>query len=358
MQKVKFARNVNNDFFTTLRQRVSSYFEERKISRHADSRMVFKSIFMLALYLVPFVISITMVSNPWIFFALWVIMGIGMSGIGLSIMHDANHGAYSENKNVNLMMGYLLNIIGGCAAYWKIQHNLLHHTYTNIHGLDEDISRTKVLRFSPHSEKLKIHRYQHYYAWFLYSLMTISWAVSKEFKQLFEFRDRGLLKGKGQFNKFLLEVVISRIIYFSYMLVLPIMLVPFSGWWVVLSFIVMHLISGLILSCVFQPAHVITDTEYPLPSEDGSIENCWAIHQLQTTANFSRDSRLFSWFVGGLNYQIEHHLFPHICHVHYRDLSSIVEQTAREFNLPYHTEKTWFAALANHGRMLRKLAIE
>jgi linoleoyl-CoA desaturase len=354
--KIKFTRNSANDFHSVLNKRVAEYFEQKGVSKYADGRMVIKTIFMLALYFVPFILSLTVVESKAVFLLLWVIMGIGSAGIGLSVMHDANHGAYSSNKRVNEIMGYCLNVIGGCASYWKIQHNVLHHTYTNIQGFDEDISRVKILRFSPNAEKRKIHRYQHYYAWFLYSLMTLAWVTIKEFSQLFEFRDRGILKNKAEFNKMLVEVVLTKALYYGYILVLPMLILPFSPWFILLAFLITHLVAGFILSCVFQPAHVMPDCEYPMPDDEGNIENNWAVHQLLTTANYANKSRIFSWYAGGLNFQIEHHLFPHICHIHYKKIAPIVRKTAEEFNLPYHSEKTVLSALASHTRMLKMLA--
>lgn len=353
---IKFARATSNDFFKILRQRVDSYFEENKISRLADGRMVFKTIFMLALYLVPFIISLTIVESKLVYFGLWIIMGIGMAGIGLSIMHDANHGSYSKNKFVNYGLGHMINIVGGCASFWKIQHNVLHHTYTNIHGHDEDISRTKIIRMSPHAPKKAIHQYQHYYAWFLYGLMTLTWATNKEFQQIFEFKEKGLLDEKGVYATFWTELIVTKVLYHAYIFGLPLLLTPFSFGFILVSFLAMHFLAGIILGYVFQPAHVIMENDFPLPDETGCVKNTWAINQITTTANFAPNGGLFSWYVGGLNFQIEHHLFPNICHVHYKAISGIVEKTAKEFDLPYLSEKTWFAAIANHQRLLKKLA--
>ena len=353
---IKFARATSSDFFKVLRQRTDAYFEDNKITRYANGKMVFKTVFMIALYFAPFILSFTVVESAWAYFGLWLIMGLGMAGIGLSIMHDANHGSYSKSKFVNTTLGYLVNFVGGCAAFWKVQHNVLHHTYTNIHGHDEDISRTKIIRMSPHAPKRPMHRYQHYYAWFLYGLMTITWATNKEFQQLGEFKERGLLEGKGVYNKFLAELILTKILYHAYIWGLPILFAPVSIGVIIGSFFAMHFLAGLILGLVFQPAHVITNNEFPLPDEKGNIKNTWAINQVRTTANFAPGGSLFSWYVGGLNYQIEHHLFPHVCHIHYKDLSKIVEATAKEFELPYVSEPTWFSAIANHGRMLKQLS--
>ena len=117
----------------------------------------------------------------------------------------------------------------------------------------------------------------------------------------------------------------------------------------------MFAIKIFILAVIFQPAHVMEDTEFPVSEDGKTVQENWTIHQLKTTCNLASKSRFFSWFVGGLNYQIEHHLFPNICHVHYRKLSPIVMETAKEFEIPYHTMTTFSEALVRHGRMLYKL---
>ncbi|TVQ41939.1 MAG: acyl-CoA desaturase [Saprospirales bacterium] len=353
-QPLRFSREAA-DFYQTLRKRANQYFEENNISKHANSQMVLKTITMILLYVVPFLALLFFVNNSLIFILMWFLMGLGAAGIGLCVMHDANHGAYSSNKYVNLILGNITYILGACASHWKLQHNVLHHTYTNVDGYDHDLS-APILRFSPHTKKLKIHRFQHYYAWVMYSLMTISWSTIKEFKQVGGFKKMGLIKSSKKYWNLFLESVFGKIFYFGVFLVLPALITPFSFWFVLLGFVIMHIVTGLLLSLVFQPAHVILNTEFPLPDEKGNLENNWAIHQILTTANFAGGSKFFTWVLGGLNYQIEHHLFPSICHVHYPKLSEIVEQTAKEFNLPYYSEKTWWSAIANHGKMLRQLA--
>lgn len=357
--KVKFNKGgkTSQEFYNVLRQRVSAYFETNQISRHGDAGMVFKTVFMLALYVGPFIASVFFVESNTTYFLLWLLSGLGMSGVGLSIMHDANHGSYSSNEKVNSALGFVLNMTGGCSSYWKIQHNMLHHTYTNIHGFDEDISRTPIMRFSPHAKKRPMHRYQHYYAWFAYCLMTISWITAKEFKQLKEFNSKGLIKDKAQYDKMFREAVLTKIGYYGIALFVPLFFAAVPAWLVIVSFLCMHFVAGLILSLIFQPAHVLPSSEYPMPDDSGNMENNWAIHQIMTTANFSHNSTLFSWFVGGLNYQIEHHLFPRICHIHYKELSKIVRATAEEYNLPYHSQKTWFKAISNHGKFLKDMAL-
>jgi linoleoyl-CoA desaturase len=283
-------------------------------------------------------------------------MGFGIAGIGLSVMHDANHGAYSNKPWVNNLLGFSLNLVGGNAFNWKVQHNVLHHTYTNVHDADEDISPRGVIRMHPSSEWKPMHQFQFLYAWFFYGLMTIVWVLVKDFARLPKYNREGLVKKqKADIRKEWIILIGSKILFVTYIFIIPLLLLPFSGWQILLGILLMHYIAGFILAIIFQPAHVIEGTEYPEPDQTGKLENAWAIHQLHTTTNFAQKNKLLSWYVGGLNYQVEHHLFPNICHVHYRNISPIVKQTAKEFGLPYKSEPTFIKALIGHTRLLKEL---
>jgi linoleoyl-CoA desaturase len=355
LNQVKFSKNHNEEFYKTLRKRVLDYFKEENKTRFADGNMVFKSVFMTFLYLVPFAF-LFVVSSTWLVFVLWIIMGLGMAGIGLSIMHDANHGAYSKRPWVNKMMGAYIHAVGGNDVNWRIQHNVLHHTYTNVTGMDEDIDISGVMRFSPHDRRLRLHKYQHIYAWFLYGLMTMMWFTVKDYKQLVRYKRKNLLVTQNKrFGSMLAIIIFSKIAYIGIALVIPMVFAPVAWYISFFGFLAMHFLAGLILSSIFQPAHVVPSSNYPMPDESGNIEADWAVSQMYNTANFAPNARLFSWYVGGLNYQVEHHLFPNICHTHYRQLSKIVAQTAQEYNIPYNSFKTFRKALIEHGRMLYNL---
>lgn len=353
---LKFA-NRQQDFFVTLNQRVNAYFKTNKIERTANNEMVLKTIFMLSLYFVPYALLIGgITTNLWVMLGLCVVMGLGMAGIGLSIMHDANHGSYSNKAWVNDLLGLTLNAVGGHALNWKVQHNVLHHTYTNIHDVDEDISPRGIIRMAPESKWIPMHKYQHYYAWFFYGLMTLVWVFVKDFVRLIKYQREGLIKKqKTTALREWVFMLATKAVYFTYIFAVPMWVLNLSFVQVLIGFLVMHYIAGFILAIIFQPAHVVEGTEYPMPDENGNLENSWAIHQLHTTTNFGHKAKLFSWYVGGLNYQVEHHLFPNICHVHYRKISKIVEQTAGEFGLPYKSKETFLQAIAAHARQLKWL---
>jgi linoleoyl-CoA desaturase len=358
IQTIKFAKDHNEEFYKVLKQRVADYFKKSNISRHGNASMVFKTFAMLAFYFVPFtLICMDVFESKLLIFLMWCIMGFGMAGIGLSIMHDANHGAYSKHQWVNKLVGYVITLIGGHDVNWRIQHNVLHHTYTNIHGMDEDISPGPVMRFSPHAQRRAAHKYQHIYAWFLYGMMTVSWSTVKDFLQINRYKKLELLETQGTtYARSMTILILTKIGYYILTLGLPIMLnTHMSVLGMIGSYYMMHFICGVTLGAIFQPAHVVPSSPYPKPDESGNVEADWAVSQLYNTANFAPGGRLFSWYVGGLNFQVEHHLFPNICHVHYRKISEIVKSTAEEFKLPYYSQKTWAKALAVHGQMLYNL---
>jgi linoleoyl-CoA desaturase len=354
---VKFNEKDQPEFYKELRSRVNAYFKEKNISKTANMNMYVKTVFMLALYLTPLVLMLTgVVTSVWPVIGMWAIMGLGMSGIGLSIMHDANHGSYSKNQKVNWFFGAVLNLIGGYHINWKIQHNVLHHSFTNIDGYDEDIEKQGIVRFSPNQERKGFFRFQIIYAPLLYGILTLYWGTVKDYEQLVRYHKLGLLDAQGvSFKQALVRIILNKLWYYAITIALPIILIPVAWWVVVLGFLLMSFIAGVILALIFQAAHVLEETQFYEPDENGSVENNWAIHQMKTTANFANGSLFFSWFIGGLNYQVEHHLFPHICHVHYRQIAPIVKATAEEFNVPYHSHKTFFGALKSHFKLLYEL---
>ena len=356
-QTVSFSKETNVEFYKTLRSRVNSYFKDNNITRHANAAMVIKTIVMLAIYLVPFGFLFVSGLSSWAYFVCWAMMGVGMAGVGLSVMHDANHGAYSRNENINKAIGNVLILLGGSAVNWKIQHNVLHHTYTNVTNLDEDIDPpSKLLRFTPHKKRYAAHKFQHLYAWFFYGLMTFMWFSTKDFKQAVRYKNKDLIKTQGTtYGRHLSYIILFKVIYVGLFIVSP--FVWSGGSWLVtlLGFLIMHFIAGFILSIIFQPAHVVPSSNYPMPDESGNIEADWAVNQLYNTADFAPKSKWFSWYVGGLNFQVEHHLFPNICHVHYSKIADIVKATAEEYNLPYYSYKTFMGALADHTKMLYNL---
>ena len=197
MKTINFSRVDKTKFFKTLNKRVNSYFKENQIKRTGNWKLYTKAIIMFSIFLVPFILVLTLSMPQWLMAVLMVVTGIGMAGVGMNVMHDSNHESFSSKKWVNKLMGSSIYILAGNVYNWKVQHNVLHHTFTNIKDHDEDIDAGRIIRFSKHAKWLKIHKIQKYYSIFLYGLMTINWAITTDIKQM-----HGYLKRKLSYGKF------------------------------------------------------------------------------------------------------------------------------------------------------------
>lgn len=353
---VKFINRDHNLFFSTLKKRVDEYFLNKKISKFGDKKLFLKTIALLLMYIAPFV-TMLLLSPGWLVsVGLWLLTGIGMAGLGMSVMHDANHGAYTSKPFLGWCMAHVLNLMGGSTVNWKLQHNILHHTYTNITGMDDDIANKPALRLSPHEVRRPSHRYQWWHAFLLYGLTTLYWATAKDFSQWIRYRRSRVNSAPEKTYKImLLRLILDKLVYFFVFLVVPTLFfdIPFAK--VITGFLLMHFVAGVVLTVIFQLAHSLEGTSHPMPDEQGIVKNDWAIHQMNTTMNFSPDNKWLSWYVGGLNFQVEHHLFPRISHVHYPDIAPIVKATAEEFDIPYLQNHNFSSALKAHIRFLKEL---
>ncbi len=355
MQIIKFTSNISKEhqFVVELRKKVNNYFKQNNISPKANSKMILKTIILLSSYLAPFIIILIFKPHLLIAIGLTVLMGIGIAGIGMGVMHDACHGAYSKKHWVNNLLGGSLYLLGSNVLNWKIQHNVLHHTYTNISGFDEDIDDKGPIRLSENKPLKWYHKYQFIYAFLFYGLMTIT-MLTNDFTRLLKYHKQGLLKSQNKkMGREFTKMLLRKIIYLTVIIGLPLWLTDYSIWQILFGFFIMHWTASIILSFVFQMAHVVEGAQQPLPEVNMHVE--WSVHQLNTTADFARNNKLLSWYVGGLNFQIEHHLFPNICHIHYKNIAPIVEQTAKEFGLQYNIQPTFRSALLSHIYRLKEL---
>jgi linoleoyl-CoA desaturase len=357
MKLLKFVAKDENQkaFAIAVRSRVNNYFKEKGISPKGGNRMLLKSIAMLSMYILPFIAIMLFPMSAWFALPLAVLIGIGKAGIGMSVMHDALHGSFSKKKWLNKIMGNTMYLLGSNVFTWKMQHNVFHHAYTNLEGHDEDIAIRGPIRLSEHGPYKNINRLQYIHAFFFYGLLTLSKMV-KDFIQLAAYNKAGITR-QHKVNPTLeyVKMIIYKLIYLFVLIGFPIIFTSFSWWQVLTGFMVIHWTAGFILSTIFQMAHVVEGAEQPLANENGVVENEWVVHQLNTTANFARNNLFLNWYVGGLNFQIEHHLFPNISHIHYRKISHIVEQTAIEYGFTYNIKSTFIKALGSHVRRLKTL---
>ncbi len=350
---VTFNNKINREFNREVKKRVNAYFKEQNISKHANASMVLKTVIILGVYWGTYaLIMLGGLSLNWIW-GLTAVMGIGMAGIGFSITHDALHGAYSSNQSINNFVGLFFDLVGANGYIWKITHNIIHHTYTNIHGHDEDLEVAEFIRLSPHTEHKPIHRFQHFLAFPAYSFATFFWVFVKDYWYFIK-NPLGPYEDKRHPISEWVKLFVTKAFYYTYAIILPLVTLNITWWQVLIGFTTLHLIAGLILGIIFQLAHVVESTTHPIPNKDNMIENHWVIHEMLTTNNFARSNKVLCWFVGGLNFQIEHHLFPKVCSIHYPAISPIVEQTANEFGIPYNCHETFNEAVASHYRTLKQ----
>lgn len=353
MAKITFS-NQDNDFYQSLKTSVDAYFIKNKLRKTGDWRLFSKTIILVCAAVIFYSLILFVSLSVWAALLVCIGLGFTLSSIGFSIMHDANHGSYSTKPWLNDMLGLTLNTLGASSFFWKQKHNIIHHTYTNVDGIDDDIAKSPVIRQCESQKWVPAHKVQYLYLLPVYALSTIFWIFIMDFKKYFSGKIYTTEAWKMTTkNRFVFWV--TKILYIIFYIILPIMVWGFLPW--VVGFFVLNAVMGLILSLVFQLAHVVEKTEFEHVALDETkhMETAWAEHQMRTTSNFAMNNKLISWYVGGLNFQIEHHLFPRISHIHYPAISKIVMEKCVEYHLPYNYYNTMFGAIASHFRVMKYL---
>lgn len=351
---LKFEARSKDPFSVELHAEVERYFEQGKMSKKGNLLLWVKALFYLgglaALYLSLFAFPVTSAQALLIF----ALMGMFCAGIGFNVGHDALHDAYSKKTWVNDLMGHSYTLLGANVYNWKILHNKIHHTYTNVEGADGDLETVKFLRFYEGQEGYRFyHRFQFIYAPFFYALTSLVWVFKKDFDHI--FKPQHMLYKKPELPKWeFARLVFCKLLYLMIFIGLPVLLSPLALGTVLLGFVLMHFVQGLCLAFTFQLGHLVEGPEVIEMPKSGKLPS-WHVLQLQGTSNFGTLCPLSAWLFGGLNQQVEHHLFPKVSHVHYPALSKIVKRLAHKHGHPYHEHKTFFHALRSHFRLLRKL---
>jgi linoleoyl-CoA desaturase len=351
MSQLRFP--ARGEFHTTVKQRVEQYFTDSGRSTTGDWRLFVKTGVILAWLVGSYVLLVF--GSTSLLVALLAVFALaqGCALVGFNIMHDGAHGSYAHSTTINRLMGGMLNVIGGSQMLWRHKHNRLHHIYTNIHTLDNDLQTNGLLRFSPQQPWHSWHRFQHYYAFAVYSLLTLSWVTIGDCRKLLSGRI-GPSPLRQLTGTDVSVFCVSKMCYFGYALLLPLYFHPWLH--VLLAFVGVHLLLGMTLSVVFQLAHTVEHTSFPSPeTHTGMMPKAWAVHEVETTANFAPHNPWVTWYLGGLNFQIEHHLFARVCHIHYPALSTMVAETCYAFGLPYVCYPTVRSAIAAHYRVVKTM---
>jgi linoleoyl-CoA desaturase len=345
--------SVPYSFHTELKKRISEYFERVGKSTTGNFPLFLKALILLSGFVIIYT-HLVFFTPP----AVWailecVLLGCVVAAIGFNVMHDGAHGSFSKSKFVNHLAAFSLNVLGGSSFIWKVQHNIIHHVYTNVDGVDHDIDIQPLMRLSETQKKYKMHKYQHLYFWFLYSFIYILWIFLNDYKKYFKSKVGDIPMKKMSLTDhftFWSFKLFNAFIYVA----LPIYVLGFGAW--VVGFLIFTGVAGFVLGIVFQLAHTVENTAFPVADvQTGTLEDEWAVHQIKTTANFATGNKLVCWLVGGLNFQIEHHLFPKISHVHYPAISKIIKQACREYGIAYIEYSRVRYAVASHVAYLRHM---
>jgi linoleoyl-CoA desaturase len=354
-KRVCFLKEEGRDFTTVLRERVNQFFKEAEISTRANFAMISKSIFYVLLIALGYALTLSGIGGAGGLFLSYCLLGFAIAIGTMNIAHDALHGAYASNSFKNRLLGLMMDLSGGSSFYWKKEHTIDHHTFTNIADHDGDLAAPFVLRLCPKAPRYWFHRFQHIYAPVLYSVNFIKWIYYSDIKRIFKvIRYRNKAPGNPSHLEIFLMVAFKFVHLFLFV-ALPVFLLPIAWWVVVLGYLSFLATAGLTMTVIFQLAHIVEDVAFPLPDPEGKIDNSFLKHQLATTSNFAVNNWLVNFLFGGLNFQVEHHIFPHVCHTHLKRISTIVKETALEFGLPYHENATFFSAIRSHFKTLQRL---
>ncbi len=353
MSTPKFAKSATS-FHVELKHRINEYFRTTGKSNTGGIRIYSKALF-LALSLIYCYIQVVFFTpeNTWINVLLCILIGALVSGIGFNVMHDGGHGSFSKWSAMNKIAAYSAEVVGASQFMWNMKHNVIHHAYTNIDGVDDDIDAKPFLRMASTQKKYKMHKFQHLYFWMFYAILHIYWTLLSDYLKYFTGKI-GSTPLKKMKRKDHIMFWSFKAFYYCLFIVIPIVKLGFSKW--IIGYLIFSFTAGFILSIVFQLAHTVEDTSFPIPNElTGKLEDEWAIHQLKTTANFATGNKFISWYVGGLNFQVEHHLFPKISHVHYPAINKIVKQACKEYNVTYIEYKRMYQAIYSHVSFLKHM---
>jgi len=351
--RLKF--NDSEGFLQELRRRVDQYF--RSTGRHPRDcpKMYLKTAIVMIWFAASYGLLVFGAGAWWTALPLAVSLGLSLAAVGFNIQHDGGHQAFSRRLWVNKLMSMTADLIGASSYLWRWKHNVFHHTYVNVAGHDTDIDVGRFARLSPHAPRRRWHRWQQFYLWPLYGLMAARWHLFGDFQDVVAGKI-GPHRIPRPHGWDLVIFVGGKLISFTIAFAIP--LCWHSVWDVALFYMIVTGVMGVALAVVFQLAHCVEEAEYPIPRANTlRMKHSWDVHQVETTVDFARKSWILCWLLGGLNFQIEHHLFPRICHVHYPALSKIVEETCREMGIRYVSHKSFLAGIISHFRWLRRLGM-
>ena len=345
---------VAPSFPKVLRQRLDKFFADGKISPKAERMMWVKIVIGLTVLAGSWIALYAMRPGSWAFVALYLMGGLAQTFLLLNIAHDSNHNAISRSASVNKTLNYVFDVCGINSYMWRILHHRGHHSCINVHGEDDALTGRGLLRFTPHEPHRPLQRFQHIYALLLYALFSLDYVFVRDFECFFFPTHDYLSRTKHPAREYAI-LFVSKAFYFTYMLVLPVVVLGKSPWLVAGAFVLVHLIVGLSVALVFQTTHTVDGTHFPTSRDE--FDN-GVYHIFATTADYATTNPVVGWLAGGLNHHVVHHLCPFVCHTHYAPLTRIVKETAEEFGVPYRQHPTMTRAIWHHLILLKQLGNE
>ena len=352
MNKLKFSKDEGSDFYKELNDKIEQYFTEKGISKTGNRTMIFKIMLYFSLDILFYGLMITSTTTIG-FYIFYLLMGLSVLLTAFNVSHDAAHGVAVKSKFWNkLLFSLSFNLQGNNAYVWGKNHNESHHLYTNVEGSDIDVLNNPLFRMTESQELKWFHRYQFIYAPFLYLLYSINWFFFRETLMLFNYSSR-TIQIEIPKNE-VVKLVIYKLLYIIYMIILPIYLLPFGWTIVLLAFLLNHFMVSLLFVGVLGVSHLSDFVEHPVPDQDNKLSMSWPKLQMCTSVDYNAGSTFFNWTLGGFNAHALHHLLPNICHVHYLEILPIFRELAKKHGLTY-MEMSYRKSLASHFRFLKAM---
>jgi linoleoyl-CoA desaturase len=350
VNKLKFSKDEGSEFYKELNSEVEKHFAEKGISRSGNKRMMFKIILYFSLDILFYTLMITSTTAIG-FYVFYLLMGLSVLLTAFNISHDAAHGVAVKSKFWNnLLFSLSFNLQGNNAYVWGKNHNESHHLYTNVEGSDIDVLNNPLFRMTESQELKWFHRYQFLYAPFLYLLYSINWFFLRETSMLLNYSSRTIKIEIPRIE--VVKLIVYKLLYIGYMIILPIYLLPFGWGTVLLAFLLNHFLVSLLFVGVLGVSHLSDYVEHPVADDDNKLNMSWPKLQMCTSVDYNAGSTFFNWTLGGFNAHALHHLLPNICHVHYLEILPIFRTLAKKHGLVY-MEMTYRKSLASHFRFLK-----
>ena len=351
--ETKLAFDNGGAFIQDTRREVEQYLSRGRTRLRGAIQLYAKAPIALALTAVSW--SALMFLQPGIVLASLCLLGLVLGSMltAFCVQHDANHGSYFRKRRWNHLVGWSADAFLGFSSYaWRVKHNVAHHTYTNVDGFDDDATQVPLLRFAPSQPVRPWYRFQQYYIWPMYMLMGLRWQIAGDLAAFRRGRvgESALRPPRGWT---LAGVVVGKAIFLTWALVIPMLVYP---WWgVVAAYLGFTMITSLIMATTFQLAHCVQEASFASPDELRDERRVWAVHEVETTVDFCPRNPVLTWMLGGLNFQIEHHLFPKVPHTHYPKIAEIVRRNCDLHGVRYSFHPSLGGALRSHFLHLRAM---